>query len=77
MLFLTATCIGFATGALRSVLSLALVATLILFVFGGAALVSAGPVSLLSLGIAIAGYNVGVMALMGAVFAFDGRRQTA
>ncbi|MBT9371402.1 hypothetical protein [Rhizobium sp. CSW-27] len=77
MLFLTATCIGFATGALKSVLSVAMVAALILFVFAGAAVMSPGPVSLLSLGIAIAGYNVGIMALMGAVFAFDGRRQTA
>jgi type III secretory pathway component EscV len=77
VLLLTATCIGFATGALRSAFSLAIVATLIVVAFAVAWLVSPAPVSFLNLLIAIGGYNLGIVGLMGAVFVTETRSQTA
>ncbi|MBP2548335.1 membrane associated rhomboid family serine protease [Neorhizobium galegae] len=77
MLLLTATCIGFTTGALRSMFSIAFVAAMILVIFAVAAFVSPAPVSFWNLAIAIAGYNLGIIGLMGAIFVTEGRSQTA
>ncbi|TCL72068.1 hypothetical protein [Rhizobium sp. BK251] len=76
MILITAMTTGIFTGAMRSAFSVALVAALICLSFAAAAAVSPGPVSILSLAVAIAGYNAGLIAFFGALIAFD-RRRTA
>jgi hypothetical protein len=67
VLFLTATGIGFLAGMTRSIASIALAAILILAAFILATL--AGPTSLLSLVVAVLGFNFGLMALIAATAA--------
>lgn len=58
MIVVTTIATGFFAGLLRSVPALALIAFLIVAVFAAAALT--GPVSALSFGLAVLGYNFGV-----------------
>jgi hypothetical protein len=57
MIFVTAMTIGIVAGLTRSMVSVALIAALIGFAYAAALLVSPGQVSILSLVLAIAGYN--------------------
>jgi 1,4-dihydroxy-2-naphthoate octaprenyltransferase len=65
---IVATCIliGLAAGMTRSVLSIASVAVLIGLTFAAATLTSMSPTSFLALGMAVAGYNLGLIAFVAA-----------
>lgn len=76
MIFLTAMTIGIAAAAMRSALTIALVAVLIGATFALAAVFSSGPVAFSPLLIAIAGYNVGLLDLVVALYLFQ-RQRTA
>ncbi|WP_454853432.1 hypothetical protein [Rhizobium binxianense] len=69
MIILTAAVLGIAAGQLRSAVGIALVAALIGFFFAIAAISSPGPVSILALLSAIAGYNVGLVLDLGGLYA--------
>lgn len=76
MIFLTAMTIGIAAAAMRSALTIALVAVLIGATFALAAVLSSGPVALSPLLIAIAGYNFGLLDLVVVLYFFQ-RQRTA
>ncbi|MCJ8517980.1 hypothetical protein ABID21_000489 [Pseudorhizobium tarimense] len=60
MLLLTATLLGMSAAFLRSALSIALVALLIVAAFAGAGLVSGGTCAFTKLVYALLGYNLGL-----------------
>lgn len=64
MIFMTAMAIGVAAGLMRSAFSVALIAALIGLSYAGAWLVSPGPVPVMSLLEAVAGYNGGLISLV-------------
>ena len=76
MIILTAFAIGLLATGLRSVVCYMAAGCLILVAFTAAALLSAGPVSLISLGLAILGYNAGIATAVGGYVAAD-RLRTA
>lgn len=69
MIILTAAALGITAGQLRSAVGIAFVATLIGFFFAIAAVISPGPVSILALLSAIAGYNAGLLADLAGLYA--------
>lgn len=71
MIVLTAFAIGLLATGLRSVVCYALAACLILVTFVAAAIVSAGPVPLTLLLLAILGYNAGIAAAVGGYLATE------
>lgn len=74
MVFVTAMTIGIAAASMRSALAIALVAVLIGATFALAAFLSTGPISFSPLLIAIAGYNVGLLDLVVALYFFERQR---
>ncbi|KAA3510952.1 hypothetical protein RMS29_000820 [Agrobacterium rosae] len=74
MVFILGISLGVAALALRSVTAVAATGILIAVVFAAAALVSASGVHVLSLLIALAGYNVGIAGIFGAMVAVRGLR---
>ena len=64
MLFLTAWSLGICAGLLRSAFAIALVAVLIVLAFLGAGLLSGGVWPLAKLGLALLGYNFGLINLV-------------
>jgi hypothetical protein len=71
MIFATAMTIGIVVGLTRSALSVALVAALMGFVYVAALVVSPGPVSFLSLVLAVAGYNSALLGHVAVLLAVD------
>ncbi len=67
VLFLTAVSLGLAAGTTRKAVAIVLSPLLLIAVFGLAAMVSAGGVSFIDLLIAIAGLNVGLICVLGAM----------
>ncbi|WP_337268100.1 hypothetical protein [Oryzifoliimicrobium ureilyticus] len=65
MIFAISTLLGVATGLTRSLASVTLVAVSITAAFALAA--ATGPSSIISLLLALAGYNVGLMAIIGSL----------
>jgi hypothetical protein len=74
MVFVLGISLGVAALALRSVTAVAATGILIAVAFAAAALVSASGVHVLSLLIALAGYNVGIACTFGAMVAVRGLR---
>lgn len=77
MIFATAMAIGVLAGTMRSAFSIAMIAVLIGATFVAAALISSGPVSWLSLCLAVAGYNAGLINLIIGMAAFRRLRPIA
>lgn len=78
VIFATAMTIGIIVGMMRSAASVAIVAALMGLAFLAALFVSSGPVSFLSLVLAIAGYNFALLGHVVALLTFErGRRQQA
>ena len=71
MIILTAFAIGLLATGLRSVVCYALAGCSILLVFAAAAVVSAGPVPLTLLLLAILGYNAGIATAVGGYLAAE------
>ena len=74
MVFILGICLGVAALALRSMTAIAATGTLIAVVFGVAALFSASGVHIVTLLIALAGYNVGIGGAIGVFMALRGMR---
>ncbi|WP_421363284.1 hypothetical protein [Agrobacterium rosae] len=74
MVFILGISLGVAALALRSVTAVAATGILIAVAFAAAALVSASGVHVLSLLIALAGYNVGIAGTFAAMVAVRGLR---
>lgn len=70
MIFATAMAIGILAGSMRSAFSIAMIAVLIGAAFVASAFISPGPVSYLSLLLAVAGYNAGLVNLLIGMLAF-------
>ena len=69
MIFGTAMAIGILAGSMRSAFSIAMIAVLIGAAFVAAAIMSPGQVAYLSLVLAVAGYNAGLVGLLGGILA--------
>ena len=69
MIFGTAMAIGILAGSMRSAFSIAMIAVLIGAAFVAAAIMSPSPVAYLSLVLAVAGYNAGLVGLLGGMLA--------
>ncbi|MEZ2132613.1 MULTISPECIES: hypothetical protein [unclassified Sinorhizobium] len=76
MIFITATMIGIAAGLIRSAFSVAMIAALIGLSFVVAAIASPGPVHILSLLLAVGGYNAGLFTFLATLMIID-RLKTA
>lgn len=74
MVFITTLLTGIFTGLLQSAFAVISVAFLIGAAFIAAALI--GPVSFLSLGVSILGFNIGLFMLLGGHLVFGGPRST-
>ena len=74
MVFILGICLGVAALALRSMTAIAATGTLIAIVFSVAALFSASGVHIVTLLIALAGYNVGIGGAIGVFMALRGMR---
>ncbi len=74
MVFILGISLGVAALALRSLTAFAATGILITVAFAAAALISASGVHVLSLLIALAGYNVGIACAFGVMLAMRGMR---
>ncbi|MGV1750956.1 hypothetical protein [Agrobacterium sp. CG674] len=74
MVFILGICLGVAGLALRSMTAIAATGTFIAIAFGVAALVSASGVHIITLLIALAGYNVGIGGAIGVFMVLRGLR---
>lgn len=76
MIFATAMTIGIVVGMMRSAASVVIVAALMGLTFVAALCFSQGPVSFLSLVLAVAGYNAALFAHVIVLLAFDRQPKT-
>jgi hypothetical protein len=77
VIFATAMTIGIVVGMMRSAASVVIVAALMGLTFVAACLLSPGPVSFLSLGLAVAGYNCALIGHVVVLMALDRGRRAA
>jgi hypothetical protein len=77
VIFATAMTLGVVVGMMRSAASVAIVAALMGLSFIAAMLISPGPVSFLSLVLAVAGYNAALLGHVVVLLAVDRTRRTA
>jgi hypothetical protein len=71
MIFLTAMALGTTAVMLRSAFCVIMVCLLLVGAFGAAVLVSSGPVSFLPLLAALAGYNAGLIGVVGGLLVLN------
>ncbi len=76
MIFLTATVLGVAAVALRSVFSVIFICLMIMGSYGVAVLLSSSDVPLMSLFLALAGYNFGVVSVVMGLLVLQSPRTT-
>ncbi len=75
MIFAFACTIGVATSIMRSAVSLAIVGFSLVAVFLAACVLSANPVSVFPLVLAVLGYNAGICVFLVASMVFESRRE--
>ncbi|MFK0206924.1 hypothetical protein [Agrobacterium sp. NPDC090283] len=76
MIFLTATVLGVTAVALRSVFSIVFICMMIIAAYGVAIALSSAAVSLMSLLLALAGYNFGVVGVVISLLVLQRPRST-